>query len=227
MASVKAWLFDLGNTLMSIPLEHDEEECIQRILGYEDCDQVRSIIYRICDGYPGQSIEEFLNRFDVEVNPARSENLASAIREAWMNSVRQAILKPHANQVLDELRAAGVKLALVSNTPPTSHYILDSLGLRSRFDEVVFSCDVGFLKPDPRIFKVAMDRLGVRADACVLVGDKIRTDILGGAILGMRCVLVEERLRTVVESGQNYVDAIVPNLESLRTTSCFRETIHA
>jgi FMN phosphatase YigB (HAD superfamily) len=81
------------------------------------------------------------------------------------------------------------------------------------------------LKPDPRIFRAALDRLGVHAHDAVIVGDKIRTDILGGAILGMRSILVEERLRRSVENGQTYVDAIIPRLQDIFETETFRRSV--
>jgi HAD superfamily hydrolase (TIGR01509 family) len=221
----KAWIFDLGKTLMSIPDEFDEELCLQSILKYQDCDEVRTVIYRICNKHPNQSVDEFLSRFDLAVNTSGSQTLRDSINKAWLESVSQAKLEPGAWQILDELRTANMKLALVSNTPPTTQYILDNLELRSRFDTIVFSCDVGYLKPDPRIFKIALDKLGVSPEETVLVGDKIRTDILGGAILGMRSILLEPRLRCVVENGQNYVNAIIPSLLALKDTRLYREAV--
>jgi HAD superfamily hydrolase (TIGR01549 family) len=220
---ILAWIFDLGNTLMAIPDEFDEENLLTKILGYTDTEQVRSIVYRLCDKFQGQSIEDFLQRFDQSVNPTINTSLSIKIREAWMESVQHAQLKPGAWEILDDLRDKKMKIVLISNTPPTSHYILDFLKLRERFDIIIFSCDVGYLKPDPRIFKIALDKLGVPPQNTIVVGDKIRTDILGGAILGMKSILVEVRSRSIVENGQNYVDAIIPRLVDLRKTKLYEE----
>ncbi len=223
----KAWIFDLGNTLMSIPDAFDEEACLCELLGYRDTDEVRRVIYSLCDRYTGQTIAEFLDRFDAAVDPASNDERRREIRRVWRASVDAAILKPAAHAVLDRLRESGVRLALVSNTPPTSWDILERLDLKRRFDAIVFSCDVGYLKPDPRIFKVALDRMQVDAADAVVVGDKIRTDILGGAILGMRSILVEERLRSSIENSQNYVDAIVTSVAAVAQTTLFRATVNA
>jgi HAD superfamily hydrolase (TIGR01509 family) len=194
-------------------------------LGLGHVDDVRTVIYQICDHYPGLSAQAFMDKFSERMQARPQSSLALDLVQIWNRSVRAAVLKPGAWEVLDELRASGAKLALVSNTPPTSNYILDRLKLRQRFDAIVFSCDVGFLKPDPRIFKLALNKLGVPAEQAVVVGDKIRTDILGGAILGMRSVLVEERSRTVVERQADYVDAIVPAVSDLRRTILYRRAI--
>lgn len=220
---IKACIFDLGNTLMAIPDQHDEEICISKILGYKNTEEIRSIIYRLCDKFPGQSTDEFLQRFDNIVNPSHNEGLSDQIKDAWMKSVQNAYLKPYALEILEELKEAKIKLALISNTPPTSNYILDNLRLRKKFDEIVFSCDVKCLKPNPKIFKIALDKLDVDPKESIVIGDKIRTDILGGAILGMRSVLVEERLRCTIENKQNYVDAIIPQLADFKNTKLFKE----
>lgn len=224
MSKVTACIFDLGNTLMSIPREFDEEECLARVLGLPDSDSVRSIIYRICDREPGLSVESFLEHFDAAVNPAADSVLREQLLRAWMESIDAAILSEGALSLLDDLRARGIRLALVSNTPPTSHLIVDRLGLRERFDSLVFSCDVGFLKPDPRIFQCALTQLGTGCDQTVVVGDKIRTDILGGAILGLKSILLETRMQSIVEDGRGYVDAIIPSLDAIRETRLFKET---
>lgn len=218
---MNAWLFDLGNTLMSIPDEYDEEKRLCDLLQIGTIDDIRSIIYKICFNYPKQSIELFIRRFNHVVNSTNNIELMHKIEDIWYQSVERAELKPYAWELLDLLRFSGMKLGLVSNTPPTSMIILDRLDLKRRFDVIVFSCDVGFLKPDPRIFEIALARLNSIPSKSVIVGDKIRTDILGGAILGMKSVLVEERLRCTIENNQNYVDAIVPNLKELMNTRFF------
>ncbi len=220
---ISAWIFDLGNTLMSIPDEFDEERCLAELLEYASTEQVRSVIYRLCDKFPRQNMQDFLKRFDRVVNPMGDAALSHKVQTAWMNSVQHAKLEPGASEILDDLRGEGMKLALISNTPPTSHYILDLLELRERFEVIIFSCDVGYLKPDPRIFKLALDKLKITPQNAVVVGDKIRTDILGGAILNMRSILVEERLRCIVENSQNYVDAIIPHISDLKRTRLFQE----
>lgn len=221
---ITAWIFDLGNTLMSIPKESDEEELLQRALSVPDLREVRRQIYRLCARYPGQTPEEFLTRYTELVLTQHPEVASQSIRHAWDTSVDSAVLSPDAHAILDDLRSSGAKLALVSNTPPTSHRIIDRLDLRRRFDSIVFSCDVGFLKPDPRIFSFALHELGVEPASAVVVGDKVRTDILGGAILGMKTVLLEVRADRISQTPQDYVDAIIPTLADLRKIELYPQS---
>jgi len=55
---------------------------------------------------------------------------------------------------------------------------------------VVVSTDVGYRKPDEGIFRIALEKLGLRAGEVVMVGNRPSTDILGGNKLGMKTVLI-------------------------------------
>lgn len=96
---------------------------------------------------------------------------------------------------LRALRGRGYRLALVSNTPwGTPDYLwgsqLERFDLAPLFEVACFSSEVGFRKPDPRIFHAALDRLGVGPERAFFVGDDTGADIVGAAGLGMRCALI-------------------------------------
>ena len=206
-----------------MPPDYDEEIRLKNLLRMPNTDAVRSVIYSVCHKFPAQDTQSFLKRLDSAFNPEGNRARSLAMTEIWQQSVDHAVLKDDALDLLDSIRTKGFKLALVSNTPPISHGIIDRLKLRNRFDHIVFSCDVGYLKPDPRIFIKALQGLNVRADETIIVGDKIRTDILGGAILGMRAVLLETRLRASVDNDQNYVNAIICRLSDFFETRIWKE----
>jgi putative hydrolase of the HAD superfamily len=79
--------------------------------------------------------------------------------------------EPGARRACRELRAAGLRLAVVSNWDVGLHDHLARLGLAALVDTVVASADVGVAKPDPAIFVEALRRLGVAAEHAVHVGD--------------------------------------------------------
>ena len=62
-------------------------------------------------------------------------------------------------------------------------------GLLEHFDHTIFSGDVGLWKPDPRIFQMSLEALGVSADEAFFVGDRIVDDVGGAQAVGMRAVL--------------------------------------
>ena len=91
--------------------------------------------------------------------------------------------------LLDALRGRGLKLGLVSNTFDPGWLLrrdLDEQGLTDRLDVVVFSSELGRRKPDPAIYRAALDPLGVAPEAALFVGDRLVEDVRGPAELGLR-----------------------------------------
>jgi putative hydrolase of the HAD superfamily len=73
---------------------------------------------------------------------------------------------------LERLRARGIKIAVVSNCTENTRPLLVSLGVDVLADALVLSCEVGAAKPAAEIFRCALDRLGVTAEAAVFVDDQ-------------------------------------------------------
>jgi putative hydrolase of the HAD superfamily len=106
------------------------------------------------------------------------------------------------------LRKRGLRLGLISN----SHRPLDSFRAHFELDDLisvsVSSSEQGFLKPHPRIFRAAMDLMGVSASDSVMVGDSLTQDVRGARQAGMRGILLarggnapegEDAIRTLAE----------------------------
>jgi putative hydrolase of the HAD superfamily len=98
---------------------------------------------------------------------------------------------PAAGQVLADLKAAGFKLAVVSNAGGDVADLLARLGLAAPLDAILDSGIVGIEKPDPRIFHLAAAELGVNAADCLHVGDLYSVDVLGARAAGVEPVLLD------------------------------------
>jgi len=95
---------------------------------------------------------------------------------------------PEALEVLRDLGQT-FRLGLVTNGPADLQYDkLDVSGLKSCFGAVVVSREVGIAKPDPRIFAIALDQLGVAASDSAFVGDNPKTDITGAHAAHMKTI---------------------------------------
>lgn len=92
---------------------------------------------------------------------------------------------------LGRARAAGMRVAVVSNSEGKLEALLEDVGLRPVLDLVVDSARVGVEKPDPRIFGVALERFGVPPARALHVGDLYATDVVGARAAGMRVALVD------------------------------------
>lgn len=97
---------------------------------------------------------------------------------------------------VEKTRAAGLKTGLLSNSWGTSLYPRERLG--PIFDVQVISGEVGLRKPDPAIFRLTTDRLGVPPERCVFVDDH-PGHLTSAAEAGMTTVLHRDPARTIGE----------------------------
>jgi HAD superfamily hydrolase (TIGR01509 family) len=131
-----------------------------------------------------------------------------------------AVVKPadeNAPEVLRRLADQGRLLGLVSNTlsPPEVHDAdLERFGLLEYLPVRVYSSRAGFIKPDERIFRQALDLFDVAPAEAVFVGDKLDVDIAGPQKIGMRTILLASPFRTET-SDEVTPDARVASLSEL------------
>lgn len=119
---------------------------------------------------------------------------AQRVAELWPEHVRLnlwSLVPEGLPEALLALRRRGTKVAIVSNSEGMLEPLFASLGLGDCFDVVVDSGKVGVEKPDPRIFQIALDATGVRADRTLHLGDIFATDILGARRSGIRYGLID------------------------------------
>lgn len=117
---------------------------------------------------------------------------ATAIEEGWAVSENFELFED-ALPALEELRAARLKIGLVSNgirdlTEFVAHHRLD-------VDAIVDSRSHGRVKPHPTIFQAALELLGVSPGEAVMVGDSLEEDVEGARALGMRAILIDREDR--------------------------------
>lgn len=90
---------------------------------------------------------------------------------------------------LAKVRAAGAGIALVSNCAENTRAMLAAKGLLSLADTVILSCEVGFAKPDPEIYLLAAQALGVSPADAVMLDDQPRF-CAGATAAGLRAIQV-------------------------------------
>lgn len=91
--------------------------------------------------------------------------------------------------VLEKLKASGQRLAIVSDWQKGLAYFVEELGLARYFEAIIVSAEVGFQKPDPRIFEVARARLQLPAAEILHVGDRVE-DVDGARAAGFAAALL-------------------------------------
>jgi putative hydrolase of the HAD superfamily len=115
-------------------------------------------------------------------------------------------LHPDVIPTIDRLRAAGISLGVISNFEEWLERLLETLGVTAYFPVLVISGVEGVEKPDPEIFRIALERAGVSAEESVYVGDHPFFDIEAAEEVGMVAVLIDRRGR-------------YPDAEGIRITS--------
>jgi HAD superfamily hydrolase (TIGR01509 family) len=102
-------------------------------------------------------------------------------------------LRPGVNRIVDEAHAAGVRLGVCTTSAADSvNGVLDLMGKkRKAFFEVVLAGDVvAKKKPDPEIYNLAKQRLGLEGRDCVVIEDS-RNGLLSAVGAGMRCLITK------------------------------------
>ena len=96
-----------------------------------------------------------------------------------------------ARAALDAAASMGLRLAVVSNSDGRAESHLIDCGVREGLEFVVDSQVVGVEKPDPRIFRNALEKLGIAAERALYVGDILCVDAAGSAAAGMHFTLID------------------------------------
>ncbi len=140
---------------------------------------------------PDEARIERFKRFFL-LHGAETEDLSAAIvhaarlHRATYQASRQVVVG--ALPLLEYLHGK-VKIAVVTNNIVAEQVEkLRHLQLAHLIDELVVSEETGFIKPDPRIFQVALQRVGCAAQDVVMIGDAWKADVLGATRAGIRAI---------------------------------------
>jgi len=154
---------------------------------------------------PMGSLTEVCRQLGIASTPAQLEKASRARLDYYSRN-----MKPRRNavEVLSQLRAHGCRTGLISNCATEVHASWEKTPFPKLIDVPVFSCSVGLKKPDPRIYGIALMKLGVEPYACLYVADGDSGELQGAITVGMDAV----RIRT----HETVSDALRVNEEDWR-----------
>lgn len=202
--ALKAVIFDAGNTVMLINygvvvealtaegFDVDQtavreaeyrarvrlDEILARRNSTEAPEIFRTYMRFVCEGIDvpwGEAAERALGRI---AEYHRKQNL-------WNRP------DPQAHAVLHALCGRGLTIGMISNSNGWVERLVTESGLRPYFDFVLDSRLVGVEKPDPRIFQIALDRVGISPAEALYIGDLYSIDVVGPRAAGMRAILLD------------------------------------
>jgi len=199
MSDIKGLIFDLFFTLINPMCEDFVRDSEYAVLGMErgEFERRNGIDYSVRGGGqirdPYEMMRHILRGLDL------SGDLLRRATDARLERIRRALysVEPKNLDVLKNLRERGFKTALLSNADGMDICHWQGSPLSAAFDEVIFSCDAGLLKPDPEIFRLALDSLGLPAARVLYVGDGGHNELRGAREAGMTAILTTEYITSV------------------------------
>jgi len=189
---IKAVIFDLDNTLIDymkmerISAEQAVDAMIDAGLDVPK-DKILKELEKTMDdeGFDHPKIfQKFLRRLNGSINYKHLAYAILAFRKA-----REGFLQPYpgVKSALIKLREKGLKLAIVSDAPRLNAWLrLSAMKIDDFFDIVIAKEDTGFLKPHRKPFSIALKKLNLNSEECLMVGDRPEKDIKGAKKVGMK-----------------------------------------
>lgn len=144
------------------------------------------------------------------------EGEAALMRERVQNDVYKRVLDTtkESRTVLEKLRK-NYEMVLVSNFYGNIRTVLKEFGLDVFFKDIVESAEVGIRKPDRRIFEMGVQRLGLRPDEVVVVGDSFRKDVVPAKEAGCHAVWLKGEPWKQEAVDETVPDRIIYSLKEL------------
>jgi putative hydrolase of the HAD superfamily len=149
---------------------------------------------------------------------ADASGLAEKIASAY-GVMREEKIQPFpgAVETIHWLRDHGCRLALLTNGDGAAQRKkVDRFRLGELFDLILIEGELGFGKPDPRIYQMALERLAVSAGETWMVGDNLEWEVVSPKRLGITCVWVDVRGVGLPHGHAAVPDRIIRNLSELR-----------
>ena len=201
---LKAVIFDAGNTVMlinyGVVIEalaaegFDVEESAVREAEYRARVRLDSILARRNSTEAPQIFQTYMRFVCEGVGVpwgAATERALERIAEYHREHNLWNRPHPQAQTVLHALHSRGLALGMISNSNGWIERLLTDCELRPYFQFVLDSQIVGVEKPDPRIFQIALDQVGISPAEALYIGDLYSIDVVGPRAIGMHAILLD------------------------------------
>ncbi len=221
----QAIIFDLFGTLVNIFSRREYEKTLADMAlilkaPYEEFEKVwyrtagsRSIgVFRTLD----DNIEYICRELKITFTEKQVKRVSQARYKLFADALTP---KKGALETLTQLKSSGYKTALISNCSPEPPLLWPGTPFAPLFDVAVFSSTSGLQKPDPRIYQLAVNKLSVKAEDCLYIGDGDGNELTGAAQVGMHPVLIrnpEEDRQNVMRTNYQGEDWRGPAISSLK-----------
>lgn len=121
-------------------------------------------------------------------------------------------------EVLETIRKDGYRISLIANADSIdARNVVTNCSLENHFDVIIISEEVGVEKPAREIFEAALEKLKVKAENAIMVGNRIDSDIVGANRIGMKNVWFKwnDRYNETVGKEEDKPDFTIGTLSEL------------
>ena len=181
-------IFDLWNTIATWPDESwaKVRPQVAAHLGLEPQEFDERWYGELAHLRETRPFSEVLERFDVA--PEAAEQVVTLRREVTREGL---VPVPGALETIVELRGRGYLIGLITVCSEDVALLWEETAFNGLFDAEVFSATCGLRKPDPRIYRLALEQLGVEAGEALFVGDGANDELAGAERVGMQPIALE------------------------------------
>jgi putative hydrolase of the HAD superfamily len=202
-APIEGVLLDAGNTLVFvdprrvIPILEQAGAASAAELYHEAEREARlALALAVGQGVTGHEDQFWRDYFmtvirSCGVPPERVEDASRTLRRLHHEDHLWTWIQEGAPEALRRVSEMGYRLGIVSNADGRVEALLQRLGLAELVEFVIDSHAVGVSKPDPRIFRMGAERLGLAPERVLYVGDLYAIDVIGSRAAGLQPLLLD------------------------------------
>src|SRR5574344_820925 len=230
---IKGFIFDYGGTLdtggrnwgkvlwhvyedekMNVAEEHFREAYVyaERVLGTQPIIQSRYTFYKTLKIKVQIELEYLKSKSFLECS---DEQIGEYVKLITDNAYAQAKNQlAYSRGILQRIKN-DYPLVLVSNFYGNIDVVLKEFNIDNLFEGVIESAVVGIRKPDPRIFSLGVDKLGLKAAEVVVVGDSFKKDIVPAKKIGCKTIWYKGEEWDTVNNDESFPDAVITDLQEI------------
>lgn len=210
----RAVIFDLWQTLVPYSAESAKEMYGQLVEAWgAEPESFEPLWYERAREREVGPIEPHLRSIAEELGLQGDLAAVMRIRRDW--TLGALVPRPDAVPTLTELRRRGHRLGMISVCSEDVVAVWEQTPFAGVFDSTVFSCSVGFGKPDPRIYRLAAEELGVDAGDCLFVGDGANDELPGAERAGMTALQLRAPGEELTPEGERWTGPAVERLSDV------------
>ncbi len=137
-----------------------------------------------------EAVNNLLKDLKIKLDKNSIKELVNFLTKKAVNYIKPF---PETLETLNKLKKR-FKLVLLTNAfSPSSDALEEKYNIRELFDIIVLSFEVGLLKPDPKMFEIALKKLGLRKNEVLMVGNSLKDDVEAAESFGIKGILLDRK----------------------------------